>query len=109
MMCTPPTAAFAGSSDTRATFAIEVTARAPSTESAAVTTNDTAVPVELVAAAEIGAGSVSTGGVVSTTVTVKLAVPALPSSSVALQLTVVAPIANIEPEAGVQTVVSDVS
>jgi hypothetical protein len=43
---------------------------------------------------------VITGGVVSRTVTVKLPVALFPAASVAPQLTVVAWIANVEPDAG---------
>jgi len=45
---------------------------------------------------------VTTGPVVSVTVTVKVATPLLPRVSVAVQLTVVAPIGNVDPLAGVQ-------
>jgi hypothetical protein len=50
----------------------------------------------------MGAGTVTTGGVVSLTVTVKLAWATLPPASVAVQVTVVVPMANVPPEAGVQ-------
>jgi hypothetical protein len=40
------------------------------------------------------------GGVVSRTVTVKVAVPVLFAASVAVQATVLVPSANVEPEAG---------
>src|SRR6266540_1944940 len=49
------------------------------------------------------AGSVSAGGVVSTTVTWNVAVPVLCCVSVALHVTVVVPSANVEPLAGEQT------
>ena len=49
------------------------------------------------------AGTVTTGSVVSTTVTVKLADPVLPALSVAEQVTVVGPSANVLPDAGVET------
>src|SRR2546428_318521 len=42
------------------------------------------------------------GGVVSTTVTVKLAVPVLPCASLAVQVTVAVPRAKVEPETGAQ-------
>ena len=48
------------------------------------------------------AGTVTTGPVVSVTVTVNEAAPLLPRVSVAVQLTVVAPSGNVEPLAGVQ-------
>ncbi|MEP6469826.1 MAG: hypothetical protein ABJC24_08660, partial [Chloroflexota bacterium] len=50
------------------------------------------------------AGTVTDGAVVSTTVIVKVAVPVLPAPSVAEQVTVVAPRAKVEPDAGVQDV-----
>ena len=50
----------------------------------------------------MGAGTVTAGGVVSTTVTVKLFMPVLPCPSLALQVTVVAPRAKLLPEAGEQ-------
>ena len=43
-----------------------------------------------------------TGAVVSTTVTLNDAVAVLPCASLALQFTVVVPIGNVEPDAGVQ-------
>lgn len=48
------------------------------------------------------AGRLRAGGVVSLTVTVKLPVALPPVLFVAVQLTVVAPSGNVEPEAGVQ-------
>ena len=45
------------------------------------------------------AGTVSAGGVVSRTVTVKVRDETLPAASVAVTVTVVVPSANIEPEA----------
>src|SRR5438128_5261656 len=48
------------------------------------------------------AGSVSAGGVVSTTVTVNVLVDELACASTAVHVTVVAPIAKVDPEAGVQ-------
>jgi hypothetical protein len=45
-------------------------------------------------------GGVTTGGVVSCTSTVVVAVPVLPALSVALHVTVVEPSGNVEPEAG---------
>ena len=50
----------------------------PSTVSVAVAVNVTTAPAELVASATMFAGTVTTGSVVSTTVTVKLADPVLP-------------------------------
>ena len=66
-----------------------------------------------VASTVFEAGTVTTGFVVSTTVTVNEAVLVFPCVSVALQLTVVVPNANVEPDAGVQlsvaTACSDLS
>ena len=59
-------------------------------------------PVALVASTVAFAGTVTTGPVVSATVTVKDAAPLLPRVSVAVQLTVVAPSGNVAPLAGVQ-------
>jgi len=50
----------------------------------------------------VGLDMVTTGSVVSCTVTVNEAVPVLPAASLAVHVTVVIPIANVEPEAGVQ-------
>ena len=47
-------------------------------------------------------GSVRDGGVVSFTVTVNVPVPVFPALFVAVQVTIVAVIAKVEPEAGVQ-------
>jgi hypothetical protein len=51
------------------------------------------------------AGTVTTGGVVSTTVALKLPEAMLPAASVAAQVTVVAPGANVLPEGGVHVTV----
>src|SRR5439155_27080144 len=47
-------------------------------------------------------GTLTTGGVVSTTVTVNVLVDEFPCASVALQVTVVAPSGKVVPEAGLQ-------
>jgi hypothetical protein len=47
------------------------------------------------------AGQVIVGGVVSLTVTVNEQLAGLPDASLTVQLTVVVPFANVEPEAGV--------
>ena len=63
----------------------------------------TTAPAELVASAVMSAGTVITGGVVSAcsvTVTVNDAEPVFPAASLAVQVTVVVPIANVDPEAG---------
>jgi hypothetical protein len=52
-----------------------------------------------------GAGQVITGGVVSVTVTVKVQFPVLFDVSVAEQLTVVTPLLNAEPLAGLHVTV----
>ena len=75
----------------------------PSTVSVAVAVNVTTAPLGPVASAVISAGTVTTGAVVSTTVTVKSADPVLPAVSVAEQVTVVGPSAKVLPDAGVQT------
>jgi hypothetical protein len=51
------------------------------------------------------AGQVMPGGSVSLTVTVKLALPCFPVSSVAVQLTVVVPLGSTLPDEGVQLTV----
>ena len=51
-------------------------------------------------------GHVATGASVSLTVTVNEHVSALPAASEAMQVTVVAPAANVEPDAGVQVIVA---
>jgi hypothetical protein len=55
------------------------------------------------------AGTLITGGVVGCTVTVKEACEVLLCASVAAQVTVVAPMGNVEPDAGVQLTGSDPS
>jgi hypothetical protein len=70
--------------------------------SAAVAVNVTVVPAAALTVRVIVAGSVSVGGVVSETVTVKDAEPVLPTASVAVQTTVVTPSGKLEPELGVQ-------
>jgi hypothetical protein len=62
----------------------------------------TIAPAALVASAVSGDGTVRTGAVLSWTVTVNVRLAALPLASVAVQVTVVAPMANVPPEAGVQ-------
>jgi hypothetical protein len=80
----------------------------PSTRSDAVALNVTTAPEELVVVV-MSAGTETEGLVVSLTVTVNDAVPVLPAASVAEQLTVVVVIGNVEPEAGVQTAVTEPS
>jgi len=57
----------------------------------------------------ISDGSFNVGGVLSTTVTLKEAEPVLPALSVAEHATFVNPIANVEPEEGVQVGVNEPS
>src|SRR5262249_23947545 len=79
---------------------VHVNGREPSTRSIALAEKVTVVPARLVACA-IGAGSVSTGGVVSTTCITKAAfVGALPCASRAVHETVVLPSGNVDPDAG---------
>jgi len=61
-------------------------------------------PAALVASTVAFAGTVTTGPVVSVTVTVNDAAPWLPCASVAVHVTVVAPNGNVDPLAGVQLV-----
>ena len=61
---------------------------------AAGSAKPTTAPLAPVASTVMFAGGVTTGAVVSVTVTVCVAVPVLPAPSVALQVTVVAPTAN---------------
>jgi len=75
----------------------------PSTASLALAIQLTATPAASVASAARLPGPVTTGAVVSTTVTVKLALPMLPCASVAEHVTGVAPGAKIDPLAGAQT------
>src|SRR5438034_1490374 len=72
-----------------------------STRSTALAENGTGAPAALFAAAVMSL-TVIAGGVVSPTATLKLAVVLLPAWSVAVQDTVVVPIGNREPEAGLQ-------
>jgi hypothetical protein len=51
------------------------------------------------------AGQVIAGGVVSATVIVKLQLTLLPLASVAVQVTVLVPRANTEPDPGAQTII----
>ena len=81
---------------------VQTTGRAPSTASSAEALKvTTALVPEAVTA--IGEGSVSTGPVPSVTVTVNEPVEVLPVASDDVQVTVVTPTGNDEPEAGVQT------
>src|SRR5437762_13043142 len=80
----------------------QVTGRGPSTRSVAVAVKLNTAPVVLVASAVALAGTVTTGPVVSVTVTVNDAAPLFPLVSAAVQFTVVGPSGNDPPLAGVQ-------
>ena len=80
----------------------QVTGTGPSTRSVAEATYATTAPAGPVASAVRSAGKVKDGGVVSCTMILKLPVAVLLSVSVAEQLTVVVPNANVLPEAGAQ-------
>jgi hypothetical protein len=81
---------------------MQVTRTEPSTRSEAEAENVTTAPLELVAGTVMSDGSVSVGGVLSTTFTLNDAEPVLPALSVAEQVTLVEPIAKVLPEAGLQ-------
>src|SRR5262249_3827843 len=74
----------------------------PSTASEAVAVYVTAAPDELVASAVMLAGTVTVGAPAFCTVTVNDLLDEFPAASAALQLTVVVPFGNVEPDAGVQ-------
>jgi hypothetical protein len=81
---------------------VQVTGTEPSTRSEAEAENLTTAPLALAAWTVTLDGSVNVGGVLSTTVTEKEAEPVKPTLSVAEQVTLVEPIAKVEPEAGLQ-------
>jgi hypothetical protein len=81
-------------------FGVQVTATGPSTVSTADDVKLKDTPLAEVASSDAFAGTVTTGPSVSTTVTVNVAVALLLVASVALQVTVVAPRAKVEPLAG---------
>src|SRR2546428_84859 len=81
---------------------MQLVATGPSSGSAADAKKVNTAPVALVASTVAFAGTVTTGPVVSLTVTVKVLVPTLAWLSVALHVTVVAPNGNVAPLAGVQ-------
>ena len=80
---------------------VHVGAITPSTLSIADTTYAIVAPLGPVASAVIGLGTTSTGGVMSETVTVKLATAELPAASRAVHRTDVAPSGKVLPDAGV--------
>ena len=88
---------------------VQVTGRAPSTTSLADAVKLNTAPVALVASTVAFAGTVTTGPVVSVTVTVNDAAPVLPLVSVAVQWTVVGPSGNVAPLAGVHVTGRDPS
>jgi hypothetical protein len=75
----------------------QATETEPSTRSVADVAKETAAPAALVASTVISGGSVRSGGVVSTTVMEKLPIDVFPDPSIAEQLTVVPPMANVLP------------
>jgi hypothetical protein len=81
-------------------------ASGPSTLSTAEAVKLAIAPAGPVASRVISAGTVTTGGVLSWTVTEKAPLKALPALSFAEQEAVLLPNGNIEPEAGVQENVS---
>src|SRR5881409_1788784 len=83
---------------------VQLVATAPSNVSVAEAAKVNTAPAALVASTVAFAGTVTTGPVVSVTVTVKVLVPTLAWLSVAVHVTVVAPNANVDPLAGVQLV-----
>jgi hypothetical protein len=84
---------------------------APSRLSVADALKLTTAPLALVASALIGPGTVTTGAVwsINVTVTVKLPLAALLCTSVAVHVTAVVPIGNVDPLAGAQTGLTDPS
>src|SRR5260370_30576626 len=78
----------------------------PDTVSVALAAKVTTAPLGPVASTRLGAVMVTTGGVVSATVTVKLAFAVLPCVSVAVHATVVRPRGKVLPDAGAQETVT---
>src|SRR5438876_6950655 len=81
---------------------MHVVTSVPSTVSVADAVNVATAPPALVASTSTSPDVVTVGGK-SRTVTVSVAVPPLPCPSVAVHVTIVAPTANIEPDAGAQS------
>jgi hypothetical protein len=81
---------------------LQVTGRGPSMASFAEAVNVATAPAALVATTLIGLGTLTVGGCVSVTVIVKVPLPVLPAASCAVQVTVVAAIGKVEPDAGLQ-------
>src|SRR5919109_913417 len=85
---------------------VQVAASGPSTVSVAEAAKLNVAPVALVASTVAFAGTVTTGFVVSATVTVNDAEPVFPAASVALHVTVFVPRGNSAPLAGTQVAAS---
>jgi hypothetical protein len=81
---------------------VQLTGRAPSTLSVADAEYVKIAPAGPVASTVAFADTVTTGAVLSATVTVNEAEPVLPCVSVAVQVTVVVPSGKVEPLAGAQ-------
>src|SRR2546426_11635179 len=81
---------------------VQFAATLPSSRSVAEAVKVNTAPAALVASTLAFAGTVTTGPVVSVTVTVKVLVPTLAWLSVAVHVTVVGPNGNVAPLAGVQ-------
>jgi hypothetical protein len=88
----------------------QVTIRGSPRSTAVGRTKSTTEPAKPFASTVLSAGTLlRTGGVVSTTVTLNVLLALLLCESVALQVTVVCPIENVAPEAGVQLEVETAS
>src|SRR5439155_25525444 len=85
---------------------LRLAATVPSMMSAAETLTLAAATPVFGSSLVMFAGTLTTGGVVSWTVTVKEPLRLLPARSAALQLTVVVPRANVDPEAGEQALLA---
>ncbi len=81
---------------------VQVGVSVPAMVSVADAENVTAAPAALVASCRMLAGTVTTGGVVSATITLNVPVAVFPAMSWALQFTGVVPSGNVAPEAGLQ-------
>ena len=80
---------------------LKLTGTSPLTRSCALAVNVATAPAGLVASSSRSEGRVSRGGVVSTTVTLKVAVAVFPAASVAMAITTVVPRGKVLPERGV--------
>jgi hypothetical protein len=86
---------------------VQLTVGVVSTRSIAVAVKLTTAPLALVAFTVMFAGTVSWGGVVSPTVTVKVLVATLPAASAAEQVTAFAPRWNVLPDPGAQLTLTE--